>query len=94
MNFEVINELFLELSQVATAATPKEIQLYEALREANDLLRSTYAIAERKGESTNWDSFTKRVLGALQKQHRFLYLAQYVDGKPIEPIEVTKEAGY
>lgn len=93
MDFEVINKLFLELSQVTTATTSKEIKLLEALREANDLLRSTYSIAERKGESTNWDGFSKNVLRALEKQHRLLYPSKY-NGKSAELVEATKEVRY
>lgn len=33
MNLEIVNKLFLELSQVATATTGKELRLEAALRE-------------------------------------------------------------
>jgi hypothetical protein len=50
MELETINKIYLELSQVATAKTRREVELEE-------LLRSACAIAERKGERTHWDRF-------------------------------------
>ena len=50
MELETVNKLYLELSQVATAKTKRELEL-------EDLLRSAHAIAVRKGESTAWDRF-------------------------------------
>ena len=40
----------LELSQIATAKTARELEL-------EDLLRSAHAIAERKGADTAWERF-------------------------------------
>jgi NTP pyrophosphatase (non-canonical NTP hydrolase) len=54
MELDTINKLYLELSQVATAKTKRELELEE-------LLRSACAIAERKGEGTHWDRFIKSV---------------------------------
>lgn len=49
---------------------------YEALmamlKEANDLLRSAHAIAEREGRETGWPTFRKRVSKVLKKQHKVL----------------------
>lgn len=73
MDVEIINKLFLELSQVATATTVKEVQLLAMLREANECLRSAHSIASRKGESVNWDSFQSRLKTILEKQHPVLY---------------------
>ena len=56
MELETINKLYLELSQVATAKTQREIEL-------EDLLCSARAIAQRKGENTAWDRFDQRLAG-------------------------------
>jgi len=50
MELDTINKLYLELSQVATAKTKRELELEE-------LVRSACAIAERKGEGTHWGRF-------------------------------------
>jgi hypothetical protein len=50
MTTETIDKLFLELSQVTTAKTKREIEL-EAL------LSSARCIAQRKGEETHWERF-------------------------------------
>lgn len=52
----MINKLYLELSQVATAKTKRELDL-------EDLLRSAYAIAERRGVDTDWDAFKSQIYG-------------------------------
>ena len=39
------------------------------LLEANELLRSAYAIAQRNGEQTNWEAFRTQLQKALQAQH-------------------------
>lgn len=44
MELEAINNLFLELSQFATAKTKRELEL-------EDLLRSAHAIAMRNGKA-------------------------------------------
>lgn len=48
MELETVNKLYLELSQIATAKTARELEL-------EDLLRSAHAIAERKGADTAWE---------------------------------------
>ena len=50
MELEIINKLYLELSQIATAKTKRELELEE-------LLRSACHIAERNGEGTHWGRF-------------------------------------
>lgn len=57
MNLETVNKLYLELSQVATAKTARELEL-------EDLLTSARAIAERKGELTHWERFSERLAKA------------------------------
>lgn len=47
MQLEMINKLFLELSQVATAKTARECLL-------EDVLVSVRTIAQRHGENTAW----------------------------------------
>jgi hypothetical protein len=54
MELETINELYLELSQVATAKTKRE-------REMEELLRSALAIAERGGRDTHWGRFAASI---------------------------------
>lgn len=56
MELETVNKLYLELSQVATAKTARELEL-------EDLLISARCIAQRKGADTAWDRFDNR-LGA------------------------------
>ena len=40
------------------------------LLEANELLRSAYAIAQRNGEQTNWEAFRNQLKQALEAQHK------------------------
>ncbi len=40
-------------------------------REANDLLRSAFSVAERQGAGTNWPAFEKRVLEYLEKHNPY-----------------------
>ena len=54
MELETINKLYLELAQVTTAKTKRELDL-------EDLLTSARAIAERKGEGTNWEAFSNAI---------------------------------
>lgn len=52
-----------------------------ALEQANQLLRSTYAIAMREGANTNWQTFQQQVKTVLANQHYLLYPEQYVETK-------------
>lgn len=54
MELETINKLYLELSQIATAKTARELEL-------EDLLRSAHSIAKRHGEGTAWDRFSEQL---------------------------------
>lgn len=54
MQLETINKLYLELSQVATAKTEREIEL-------EDVLRSARAICQRRGDETAWERFDERI---------------------------------
>jgi len=57
MELETINKLYLELSQVVTAKTKRELEL-------EDLLRSAHCIALRKGEGTAWERFATSIQNA------------------------------
>jgi hypothetical protein len=54
MELETVNKLYLELSQIATAKTARELEL-------EDLLISARAIAERKGKDVAWERFSERL---------------------------------
>lgn len=56
MELETLNKLYLELSQIATAKTSRELELEDVLRSAN-------AIAIRNGDETNWELFASRISG-------------------------------
>jgi len=73
MDLEIINKLFLELSQFATATTAREVMLFNMLKEANDVLCSSMAIARREGKSVNWESYTQKLEKVLEEQHKILY---------------------
>jgi hypothetical protein len=68
MDTEVIDRLYLELSQVTKAKTNRELLLEQSLRESNELLRSCHAISERKGENTNWE-FIRKALSKVLYNH-------------------------
>lgn len=57
MELETINKLYLELSQVATAKTAREMEL-------EDMLTSARCIAQRQGVATAWDRFDARIAKA------------------------------
>ena len=54
MELETVNKLYLELSQIATAKTSRELEL-------EDLLVSAHAIVKRKGVDVAWERFSKRL---------------------------------
>lgn len=54
MELEIINKLYLELSQFATAKTARELEL-------EDLLRSAHCIALRNGDGTAWKRFAESI---------------------------------
>jgi len=54
MDIELLNKLFLELSQITTAKTKRELEL-------EDLLTSARAIAMRCGSDTSWDRFSTAI---------------------------------
>lgn len=54
MELENVNKLYLELSQITTAKTARELEL-------EDLLISARSIVERKGEDVAWERFSERL---------------------------------
>ena len=57
MELEIVNKLYLELSQVTTAKTARELHL-------EDLLVSARCIAKRRGADTAWDRFDAALANA------------------------------
>jgi len=57
MELEIVDKLFLELSQFTTAKTKRELEL-------EDLLKSARCIAQRYGDNTNWELFDARLANA------------------------------
>ena len=55
-------------------------RLEKMLLEANELLRSAYAIAQRNGEQTNWEAFRGQLQKALQAQHESGLTQRALDG--------------
>lgn len=72
-DLQVMNQLFLELSQFATAKTAREVFLEGVIKEANDALRSAHHIASRKGECVAWDRFLGQIDKCLNTQQPILY---------------------
>ena len=50
----------------------EQIEMHNALKEANSLLRSMNSIAERNGAETNWNAFRKKLSGTLAQEHQLL----------------------
>ncbi len=53
--------------------TEEKVDLMAMLKDSNEVLRSAFSIASRRGEETNWEAFTKRVEKILDKQHLIIY---------------------
>lgn len=49
-----------------------------ALPEANEVIRSAYAIADRSGIETNWPAFKERAKRVLDQQHAIMHLCSTV----------------
>lgn len=43
------------------------------LKDANDLCRSAFQIAERDGKDTNWPAFRAQLEASLKRQHAIMY---------------------
>lgn len=48
-------------------------EAYDELIKANDVLRSLYAVVERQGTDTNWESLEARLSERLKAQHRLMH---------------------
>ena len=72
-DLQVMNQLFLELSQFATAKTAREVFLEGVLKEANEVLRSAHHIASRKGECVAWERFLGQIEKCLNQQQSILF---------------------
>lgn len=57
-----------EIAKEEKIAVRQELVL---LKKANELLRSAYQIAERKGKDTNWDGFILQVDRLLKIMHDY-----------------------
>ena len=62
---------------LADDVRPVLTALCEALEEANQMLRSTWQIAERDGATTNWGAFKARLHKVLESEHRLMYPHMY-----------------
>lgn len=78
MNPELLNKLFLELSQVVTAKTAREKRLEDILKESNELLRSCHCVAERSGDDTNWSALREVLKKKLGEQYIEMYPETYL----------------
>lgn len=72
-DLQVMNQLYLELSQFTTAKTAREVFLECVIKEANECLRSAHSIASRKGEVVAWDRFLGQIEKCLNVQQPILY---------------------
>lgn len=72
-DLQVMNQLYLELSQFTTAKTAREVFLERVVKEANECLRSAYHIASRKGEVVAWERFIGQIEKCLNAQQPILY---------------------
>ena len=50
----------------------KAQEIFDRLRESNELLRSLYQVVKRKGTDTNWDALKKKVLAELEQQSQLM----------------------
>ncbi len=62
-------DLIVALRNTAEALIAEVEELRAALVNHNDVLRSAYQIAARKGAQTEWDGFTKRAGSVLHFHH-------------------------
>lgn len=56
-----------------------EPELFNELRESNDVLRSVAAIVVREGQDVNWDGLSGRISERLEVQHAMLYAVPVKD---------------
>jgi len=65
-------------TQIAEAEKRGREEERKQWKEANELLRSTHSIAERKGKEVNWDGFLNRINEELKREHIIMYPENYV----------------
>lgn len=61
------------------------------LKPANDILRSCYAVIERKGTDTNWEALKEQVGIELERQHKIFFSEE---SKPEETITIIENPPY
>lgn len=64
-----VDTLRMHASNMRPAGDVLNAGLYPMLVEANSLLRTAKAIADRQGEATNWLAYANKVQRALEAQH-------------------------
>lgn len=64
-----VSELELEIARL----TAENARLIVEVKESNSLLRSSYQIALRDGNKTNWEAFRNQLHLALIRQHEIMY---------------------
>lgn len=69
----------LKLSGHIDTLIEQSESLFAALKEANEVLRSTHSIASRQGAETNWEPFTRRVDAILKEQHPMIFGRERAD---------------
>lgn len=47
--------------------------LFAALKDANEICRSAYSVAARRGVETNWEPFKEKIEKSLLLQHQIIY---------------------
>jgi hypothetical protein len=47
--------------------------LRDRLWKANEIIRSAFQVADRKGEKTNWESFKESLRVELEREHKIMY---------------------
>lgn len=70
---EVEHKLWPLLAKLRRITQAENKYLRDRLKAANELLRSTHSIAERKGNETNWEPFLARVKEELEIEHKIMY---------------------
>lgn len=51
----------------------EKTMIVKELAEANELLRSMYQVAKRKGLRTNWVALEKKLLKELKREHTIMF---------------------
>ena len=62
-----------EMSVIFVRCIGEIRKLREALKDANDMCRSAWQIAERRGRQTGWDGYILRLRESLVRQHAVMH---------------------